>query len=223
MFFPERIRSIRPGDRVLEVGPGGTPHPRADVFLEKAFSSEQAAKGQRGHAPPLVTEKPVISYEGGRFPFSNDEFDYVICSHVLEHVDDVDALAHELSRVAHRGYLEFPTVYYDYLYDFPEHPTIVFHDGDAIYWMPKSETCLPAFRPVTAFFYQSLVGGQTSLVDALKNWIFQGFEWHEAIRTQRTHSLYDVCYPLQRLDPSQLGSASRRRWMSWLHRKRRAA
>jgi hypothetical protein len=222
MFFPDRIQSVRQGDRVLEVGPGGTPHPRADVFLEKEFDSEQVSKGQRGHAPPLATDKPVVKYQGGRFPFADKEFDYVICSHVLEHVEDVDAFAAELTRVARRGYLEFPTVYYDYLYDFPEHPTLVFYQAEAVYWMPKSETCLPAFRPVTAFFYQSLVAGQTSLVHALKGWIFQGFEWHERVSTQRTHSLYDVCYPMQALEPSRL-SAPRRAWRSWLPPRRRAA
>lgn len=224
MFFPDRVQSVRPTDRVLEVGPGGTPHPRADVFLEKQFADERTAKGQRGHAQPLKTDKPFITYQGGRFPFDDKEFDYVICSHVLEHVGDVDAFAAELSRVAHRGYLEFPTVYYDYLYDFPEHPTLVFHHEGTVYWMPKSETCLPAFRPVTAFFYQSLAGGQTTLVDRLKRWIFQGFEWQGRICTQRTHSLYDVCYPLQSLDISHFQTGGRRkRWLSWPMRRKSAA
>lgn len=195
MFFPDRIRSVSPGDRVLEVGPGGTPHPRADVFLEKEFADSDIAKGQRGHATPLETDKPVITYDGGRFPFVDGEFDYVICSHVLEHIDDVDAFVTELTRVARRGYVEFPTIYYDYLYDFPEHPTVVFHRDETIYWMPKSETCLPAFRPVTRMFYASLEAGHTAIIDALKPCLFQGFEWAGTINTQRTRDLYDVCYP----------------------------
>ena len=35
MFFPDRIKSIEPGSKVLEVGPGATLHPAATVFLEK--------------------------------------------------------------------------------------------------------------------------------------------------------------------------------------------
>lgn len=140
MFFPDRIQSICPGDRVLEVGPGGTPHRRADVFLEKEFATEHAAQGQRGYAPPLDTERPVVFYDGGRFPFRDGEFDYVICSHVIEHVGDVDQFVSELCRVAERGYLEFPTIYYEYLYDFPEHTNCVLLRNNILWWMPKQET-----------------------------------------------------------------------------------
>ena len=55
MFFPERILSIKPGDRVLDVGPGGTPHPRADVLLERNFDQMEAA-AQRGYAAPMPTD-----------------------------------------------------------------------------------------------------------------------------------------------------------------------
>ena len=48
MFFPERIRSIRNTDRVLEIGPGGSPHPRSDILLEKKFENLKEAEAQRG-------------------------------------------------------------------------------------------------------------------------------------------------------------------------------
>ena len=225
MFFPERIRGMTPRDRVLEVGPGGTPHPRADVFLEKEFSDTDVAKGQRGHSAPLVSDKPIVHYDGSRFPFQDGEFDYVICSHVLEHIDNVDAFVGELTRVASRGYVEFPTIYYDYLYDFPEHPIVVFYRDDVIYWIPKCETCLPAFRPVTRMFYASLAAGHTGIIDALAPCLFQGFEWEGTLKTQRTRDLYDVCYapdawtmPMVPERRSLGGKLTR-----WLWRKRRAA
>ena len=59
MFFPRRIKHIGRGDRVLEIGPGGSPHPRADVLLEKRFSNEMAQE-QRGFAPALKTSKKVV-------------------------------------------------------------------------------------------------------------------------------------------------------------------
>ncbi|MBN1853843.1 MAG: methyltransferase domain-containing protein [Pirellulales bacterium] len=225
MFFPGRIQNIAPTDRVLEVGPGGMPHPRANVFLEKVFSNPSIAKEQRGHVPSLVTDKPIITYQDGRFPFDDHEFDYVICSHVLEHILDVDSFVRELTRVARRGYVEFPTIYYDYLYDFPEHPTIVFFRDGTIFWMPKNETCLPAFRPVTRLFYASLVAGHTALIDTLAPCLFQGFEWESTIKTQRTRDIYDVCYAP---DTWTIPRVSERRSLShsitrWLRRKRRAA
>ena len=46
MFFPERIHLLA-SDRVLEVGPGATPHPRSQMFLEKRFEGAEAVR-QRG-------------------------------------------------------------------------------------------------------------------------------------------------------------------------------
>jgi hypothetical protein len=222
MFFADRIQSVRTTDRVLEVGPGGTPHPRADVFLEKEFADERTAAGQRGHTQPLRTDRPVLFYPGGRFPFRDREFDYVICSHVLEHVDDVDRFLVELSRVAGRGYLEFPTVYYEYLYDFAEHTNCLFWREQTVLWMPKRETCLAAFRPVTRFYYESLCAGYTSLVDALKPLLFQGFEWEGQVASRRTRQLHDLCYGTDELSIPP-ASPPRRRLLRRLQRWRRAA
>ena len=77
MFFPHLIKNIKPNDRVLEIGPGGLPHPKSSVFLEKRFSPEEA-KRQRGYASPLKTYKKIIFYDGKQFPFKDKEFDYVI-------------------------------------------------------------------------------------------------------------------------------------------------
>lgn len=115
MFFPERIRSIKKTDRVLEIGPGSMPHPRADLFLDRRFPDEKVAFAQRGNAPNAADPSRTLYYDGGRFPFRDQEFDYVICSHVIEHVSDgeMDLFVQEIQRVAQRGYLEFPSVFYE--------------------------------------------------------------------------------------------------------------
>lgn len=196
MFFPDRITNIGPGDRVLEIGPGGTPHPRADVFLERAFDDPRQAEGQRGYAPPLESAKELIFYGGGAFPFADGEFDYVICSHVLEHVEDVDFFLAELCRVARRGYLEFPTIYYEYLYDFPEHVTLLYHQDGVIRWLPKEDSGIGAFRSVTRLYYESLKAGYIELVENLKPFMCQGFEWTGVVRSRRAAAIEElVCRP----------------------------
>ena len=57
------------------------------------------------------------------------------------------AVLGEVCRVARGGYLEFPTVYYDYLYDFPEHVTGLLYRDGVIHWLPKAALGIPRFRP----------------------------------------------------------------------------
>jgi SAM-dependent methyltransferase len=194
MFFPERIQSIGPTDLVLEIGPGGTPHPRADIFLEKHFHDPAVARGQRGFAPPLRTSKEIVFYDGGSFPFRNKQFDYVICSHVLEHVENVGTFVEEILRVGKKGYVEYPTIYYDYLYNFPEHITLLFAKSNVLYWMPKAEAGLNKFQCVQGFFYESLQRGYTAMVDELRCFLFQGFEWEQCIVCKRASSLRQLSY-----------------------------
>ncbi len=139
MFFPERILSINEDDRVLEIGPGSKPHPRSDILLELNYKDNEERIAQFGCNQSLTTDKQILFYDGNKFPFKNKEFDYIICSHVLEHVDNVELFISELQRVGKKGYLEFPTVYYDYIFNFEVHLNFLLWDGSAIKWMRKSE------------------------------------------------------------------------------------
>jgi len=195
MFFPERITKISKGDRVLEVGPGGSPHPRSDVLLEKVFASDEEKAAQRGHAPELPPGKTVVTYESETFPFPDQAFDYVICSHVLEHVDDVTHFVAELNRVARRGYLEYPTVYYDYLYNFRVHQNFVHYRDGVLRWMTKADSQLALFEPVQRFFYESLVAGHEEIIGALKGQMFEGLEWEGTLAVRRTRELSEICIP----------------------------
>jgi SAM-dependent methyltransferase len=194
MFFPHLIQSIKPSDRVLEIGPGGNPHPRSNIFLEHEFDSLDIAKAQRGYSPPLKTDKPIIYYKGSKFPFEDKEFDYVICSHVIEHVFELDKFIGELIRISKAGYLEYPTVYYDYIYNFPEHVTFPKYKDSKLFWMNKSETNLSEFQPIQSLFYESLWKEYYSLMRELKQFLFEGFEWFDSIDLVKTCDLQDLTF-----------------------------
>jgi ubiquinone/menaquinone biosynthesis C-methylase UbiE len=49
-------------------------------------------------------------------PFADNSFDFVCCSHVLEHVSDPERACSELMRVARRGYIEVPAPGKDMLF-----------------------------------------------------------------------------------------------------------
>jgi hypothetical protein len=199
MFFPERVVNISAGDLVLEVGPGGGPHPRSDVFLDMHFDDCGEESLQRSNTPALKTDKPFHYYDGTRFPFADNEFDYVICAHVLEHVVNVEEFVSELQRVAKKGYLEFPTIYYDYIYNMPTHINFVINKKETIYYMPKKETNLVEFSPVQEFFYKTLDLRYTAVIKDYKNYFFQGFEWQNKIEVVRARSVAEVSYDLDQM------------------------
>ena len=54
-------------------------------------------------------DKNFIKLENKQLPFKDNEFDFVIASHVLEHVEDFKFFISELERVSKKGYIELPT------------------------------------------------------------------------------------------------------------------
>ena len=51
----------------------------------------------------------TLIYPNQNLPFKDKEFDYVILSHVLEHVPNIFEFTKEVERVAKAGYIELPT------------------------------------------------------------------------------------------------------------------
>ncbi len=110
--YLERKRAINrrlaqaPRGRVLEVGSGLSPivTDRADViYSELSFRAMQTLKRVQGRGRFLVAD-------GTRLPFVSESLDQVICSEVLEHVEDDQAAIAELARVLRPGGTAYITV-----------------------------------------------------------------------------------------------------------------
>lgn len=201
MFFPEKITLIRPQDKVLEIGPGSSPHPRSDAFLELDFDTDQDKILQRGGVlrEAHFGNKPFHYYDGGKFPFRDNQFDYVICSHVVEHVVDPESFLKEIFRVgAGRGYLEYPLVTCEYLYDFKVHLHFVKFDFEqrVLRYLPKRDTSFSEFAAVSALFYKTLEYGWDDLCAANEKLFFEGVEFNQPFVVEKTSVL-------ERLVPSQ--------------------
>ncbi len=54
-------------------------------------------------------DKSFVKITEKKLPFKDKEFDFVIASHVAEHVEDVSYFLNELSRIGKKGYIEVPT------------------------------------------------------------------------------------------------------------------
>jgi ubiquinone/menaquinone biosynthesis C-methylase UbiE len=60
-------------------------------------------------------DKKFIRLTEKKLPFKDKEFDFVVASHVMEHVEDVNFFIKELERVSKKGYIELPTILEDNL------------------------------------------------------------------------------------------------------------
>jgi ubiquinone/menaquinone biosynthesis C-methylase UbiE len=98
---------IKPGDKVLDMGSGHIPFPLATHLADIAL--EDHSVGRAGVPFKHVDGKPVYECSVEKTPFGDKEFDFVYCSHVLEHVQDPEAACRELMRIGKRGYIECPT------------------------------------------------------------------------------------------------------------------
>lgn len=90
--------------RVLDVGSGHNPHPRADVLFDK----DVVPSPERGGFPSLRDSRPFVLGDAQHLPFKDKSFDLVLACQVAEHLEDPLLFCKELVRVAHRGYIECP-------------------------------------------------------------------------------------------------------------------
>ena len=83
--------------KVLDIGCGYT----ANEFATTICDTQDLSK--------FYKSKDFIKLDNKILPFKNNHFDFVIASHVLEHVDDPKFFISELERVSTKGYIELPT------------------------------------------------------------------------------------------------------------------
>ena len=95
--FVNNILNKNPNWRILDIGCGYTPNKYANVIADKRDFSK------------FHKDKIFIKIEDKKLPFKDKEFDFVIASHVIEHVDDFEFFIKELERISSKGYIELPS------------------------------------------------------------------------------------------------------------------
>jgi ubiquinone/menaquinone biosynthesis C-methylase UbiE len=101
--FVDNQISQNPNWNILDIGCGFTAHEKASVICDIQDLSN------------FYKNKKFVKLENKTLPFKNKEFDFVIASHVIEHVKDVEYFLSELQRVSSKGYIEVPTILEDNL------------------------------------------------------------------------------------------------------------
>ena len=83
--------------QILDIGCGYT----ANKFATTICDVQDLSK--------FYNNRNFIKLESKHLPFKDNQFDFVIASHVMEHVEDLKFFIKELERVSKKGYIELPT------------------------------------------------------------------------------------------------------------------
>ncbi len=89
--------------KILDIGCGYTANENATTLCDVIDLQEQ------------YPDKKFVKLVSKNLPFADKEFDFVIASHVLEHVENPELFIEELQRISNRGYIEVPTTLEDNL------------------------------------------------------------------------------------------------------------
>ena len=92
-----KIIEKNPNWKILDIGCGYRAHPRANIVADVQDLSDYYKK------------REFIKIDDKELPFMDKEFDFVIASHVIEHVEDFEFFIKELERISHQGYIELPS------------------------------------------------------------------------------------------------------------------
>lgn len=174
--------TIGPDDRVLEVGSGGLPHPRSTVLVDR----NQGSSVERQFMELARDSRPLVLADAHHLPFSAGSFDYVICSHLLEHVDDPSAVCREMARVAPRGFIETPSELWGFLFDpaddgaDPHRWYVVRREGRLLFRRKTPEDKRFRFQPLFTYFRRHDPWFHRLMMENL-NLFFVQLEWREEI------------------------------------------
>ncbi len=115
-----KILEENPDWSILDIGCGYRAHYKASVVADVQNFSE------------LYKNKKFVQIKEKKLPFKDKEFDFVISSHVIEHVDDFEFFIKELERISSKGYIELPSRLGD---------NLVFENkNDHIWWFKYDDT-----------------------------------------------------------------------------------
>lgn len=126
---------ISRNERVLEVGGGHNPHPRANVVVDKYTETNYHRSGNI----KVLKNQTFMEADGESLPFKDKEFDYIICCQVLEHVENPHKFLGEQFRVGKRGFIETPSLLGEYLFPRESHKWIIHEVDNVLYLVDKQK------------------------------------------------------------------------------------
>lgn len=126
------IFAVKPEEKVLDIGSGDSPFAPADVLCER-FPWDDNERTAR-----FKQDRPLVIGDIEALPFKDKAFDFIHCSHVLEHTFHPEKAIAELMRVGRRGYIEVPSSYYEKtLRSYAGHLWFIQEENGTLVFKPK--------------------------------------------------------------------------------------
>lgn len=200
--------SIPPAARVLEIGPGQIPFPRAQFFVD--FDKDKAAE--------IAKSNTVVwcDLNSERLPFAAKSFDFVYARHVIEDMwNPLNAIA-EMQRVANAGYIETPSPVAELCRGVDggvNPPWRGYHHHRFICWEHMGELRLVSKYPLVEYLRFEEMQLAQALIGSPKNWNTY-YLWNGRINVKHRQSPLDYDIPrdyqpmLAEAVQQSLGSAS---------------
>ena len=92
-----KIIKENPKWKILDIGCGYRANPNASVIADIQDLSNH------------YKDKNFVKINEKKLPFKDKEFDFIIASHVIEHINDFEFFINELERISSKGYIELPS------------------------------------------------------------------------------------------------------------------
>ena len=93
----ENLLSTKKDWKILDIGCGYSANNYATTICDVQDLSN------------FYKDRNFVILENNNLPFDDNHFDFVISSHVMEHVKDLEYFIKEIQRVSKKGYIELPT------------------------------------------------------------------------------------------------------------------
>lgn len=100
---------VTPEMLVVDIGSGAFPNARADILCDRELLDNRHRAGLS-----IVIDRPLVMADATALPFRDQSVDFVIVSHLAEHITDPEPFCSELARVAAAGYIETPSPLADF-------------------------------------------------------------------------------------------------------------
>ncbi len=110
------LKTIPDSFKVLDVGAAYAPTKRADVVIDIVPYDNVHWNQAKGNSKERFSKDTYVQHDicsRELWPFYDKQFDYSICSHVLEDIRDPLWVCSEIIRVSKSGYIEIPSRIYE--------------------------------------------------------------------------------------------------------------